>query len=219
MKLPELFIFDMDGLMFDTERLFMNYLIDTASWYQYTITPELYYNTIGCNGDVLKKKMLSILGPDYPFEEISQIVKGKIVTYALENELPEKEGLRPLLNYLNRKKIPCCIASSSESSLINTYLEKNQLQSYFSFVVGGEQVRKTKPEPDIFLKVCDNFYISPKNAFVLEDSENGILAAVSAGIPVICVPDLKLPSYENLTQTLFTTSSLNKVLEILTDTI
>ena len=219
MKLPELFIFDMDGLMFDTERLFMNYLIDTASWYQYTITPELYYNTIGCNGDVLKKKMLSILGPDYPFEEISQIVKGKIVTYALENELPEKEGLRPLLNYLNRKKIPCCIASSSESSLINTYLEKNQLQSYFSFVVGGEQVRKTKPEPDIFLKVCDNFYISPKNACVLEDSENGILAAVSAGIPVICVPDLKLPSYEILTQTLFTTSSLNKVLEILTDTI
>lgn len=215
MKLPKLFIFDMDGLMFDTERLFMNFLIETAARYQYTITPELYYSTIGCNGDFLKKQMLSALGSDYPFEEISRKTMDKIKTYALKNGLPEKEGLKSLLNYLDNKQIPCCVASSSDSLLVNTYLEKNQLQSYFSFVIGGDQVTKSKPAPEIFLKACEHFHIAPEHACVLEDSENGILASVSAGIPVICIPDLKLPEYEILNKTLFTTSSLKKVLTIL----
>lgn len=219
MKLPELFIFDMDGLMFDTERLFMNFLIETAARYQYNITPELYYRTIGCNGDYLKNLMLSDLGSDYPFEDISQKTKEKIEAYVLENGLPEKEGLKSLLNYLDRKQIPCCVASSSDSTLVNTYLKKNQLQKYFSFVIGGDQVTKTKPNPEIFLKACEHFHIAAKNACVLEDSENGILASASAGIPVICVPDLKLPKYEIIRQTLFTTSSLSKVLEILKDII
>ena len=215
MKLPKLFIFDMDGLMFDTERLFMNFLIETATEYGYIVTPELYYNTIGCNGVILKKIMLSALGSDYPFEEISQKTKKRITTYALKYGLPEKEGLRPLLNFLKENQIPCCVASSSDSALVNTYLEKNELQSYFSFIIGGNQVTKTKPEPEIFLTCCKYFNIAPEDACVLEDSENGILASTAANIPVICVPDLKLPKYEILNQALFTTSSLKKVLEVL----
>lgn len=215
MKLPELFIFDMDGLMFDTEYLFMNFLIETAARSGYCITPELYCQTIGCNGTLLKQKMLTVLGQDYPFEEISKKTKEKIKDYTLSYGLPEKEGLHDLLNHLKKKKIPCCVASSSDSSLVKMYLKKNQLQSYFSFIIGGDQVTKTKPEPEIFLKACEYFHIAPENCCVLEDSENGILASVAANIPVICIPDLKLPRQEILKQTLFTTFSLYNVLKIL----
>ncbi len=76
------------------------------------------------------------------------------------------------------------------------YLRLANLDNYFAFVIGGDQVPRSKPNPDIFLAACQRAGIRPEAALVLEDSENGILAASNGNIPVVCIPDLKVPSEE-----------------------
>ena len=101
-----------------------------------------------------------------------------------------------LLEKLKADKIKCGVASSTKTELVNRYLGKAGLDEYFDVIIGGEQVMVSKPEPDIFICACERLNVSPGKALVLEDSENGIRAAKAAGIPVICVPDLKEPSKE-----------------------
>ncbi len=101
-----------------------------------------------------------------------------------------------LLEKLKADKIKCGVASSTKTELVNRYLGKAGLDGYFDVIIGGEQVLVSKPEPDIFICACERLNVSPGKALVLEDSENGIRAAKAAGIPVICVPDLKEPSKE-----------------------
>ena len=75
-------------------------------------------------------------------------------------------------------------------------LRLGDIRPYFSFIVGGDQVSHSKPHPEIFLTACSAGGVAPEHALVLEDSENGILAADAAGIPVICIPDMKYPAPE-----------------------
>ena len=86
------------------------------------------------------------------------------------------------------------MASSTKHDIVTEYLRLANLDNYFTFVIGGDQVPRSKPNPDIFLAACQQAGIRPEAALVLEDSENGILAASNGNIPVVCIPDLKLPS-------------------------
>lgn len=201
MKLPQLMIFDMDGLIFDTERLFRDMLMNTASQYGYTITEEMYVSTIGMSGTNLEKKMISYFGEDYPFSEISHKARQALNEYARENSLPIKPGIINLLNFFQEKLVKCCVCSSTHSPYVKEYLKLARIDKYFDFVIGGEMVSNSKPSPDIFLKACEITGRLPKDCLVIEDSQNGLLAAINASIPAVCVPDLKMPDEEILKKT------------------
>lgn len=191
-------IFDMDGLIFNSERLFMNCLIAQANKFGYSITEEIYVNTLGLAKPDCKKYMQSVFGNDYPFDEISNLARKEIVDLS-KNGLPVKDGIRELLDFLHADNIECVVASSSETKYIRIYLDNSGLGKYFSQVIGGETVENSKPSPDIFLKALGD---TPKyNAVIFEDSENGIIAAHRAGIRVICIPDMKMPCDEILSYT------------------
>lgn len=190
------FLFDMDGLIFDTERVFMEQLSVVMKEQGYILTKEIYCETLGVGGQRLVSIMQSHYGKEYPFQKISHETVRRVnivaetVGFSIKQEIPE------VLEFLKEKKIPCAVASSTRSDTVRLYLEKAGLLSYFKEIIGGEMVERSKPEPDIFLLACGRLGKNPQDCVVLEDSENGVKAAVRAGCEVICVPDLKKPSLE-----------------------
>ncbi len=193
-KLPKLMIFDMDGLLFDTERLFMNMKNKILREYGYPARQEDYVQTIGLSGNQLREKLEELYGSEYPADEISRKARAMVNTYLEEHDPDVKPGIRELLQWLREQEIPCCVASSTRHVYVEKYLQLADLDDCFSFVIGGEEVSRSKPAPDIFLDACKKAATRPEDAYVLEDSENGVRAASAAGIPVICIPDLVYPS-------------------------
>jgi len=191
-------IFDMDGLVFDTERVFMEQLAVAMKERGYNLSREVYIKTLGTGGSILKNIMYENYGPDYPFEECGNIAQSRLVMIAETTGLYIKPHIKELLAMLKEKNIPCAIASSTKSVYVQKYLDTAGLSGYFDKIIGGEMVAYPKPGPDIFLMACERLKVAPPQALVLEDSENGIKAAFAAGIPVICVPDLKYPGKEIL---------------------
>lgn len=187
-------IFDMDGLIFDTERLFMEQLAVVMKEHGYSLDRKTYCMTLGLGGKQLRDTMCTFFGTDYPFEKISEEADKRTMMIADTVGLCVKPHIRQVLQFLQQKCIPCTVASSTQTNTVEHYLEKAGLIGFFQVIVGGEQVEQSKPAPDIFLKACEMLSKEPKHSIVLEDSENGIRAAHSAGCEVICIPDLKQPS-------------------------
>lgn len=217
MRLPQLAVFDMDGLIFDTERLFMNLKAGVMQEYGYTHREEDYIRSIGTAGKQLADLLTEIYGPDYPAEEISKKTR-QLMAAEIENHgLKIKPGIEPLLKWLRKRGVPCCVASSTPREYVGQYLARSGLDEYFSFIVGGDEIKRSKPEPDIFLHACAHFHVAPGCALVLEDSENGILAAANAGIPVVCIPDLKMPAPEIAAKAAAVVNTAADVISLLKD--
>ena len=236
--LPQLAIFDMDGLIFDSERLFSSELAVTMNEYGYRLTKENYIRTLGRSFDDARILMKEMYGEDYPFDEISNITRKRV------SELtPDiKPGIPELLDFFKNNGVECCVASSTAGRYVVENLENTGLKNYFSFVVGGEEVERSKPAPDIFLaalkkagtpNISDSTLslsgrsgsgnalsngsgaLPPDSALVLEDSESGVRAAISAKIPVICIPDMKELPKELIPKTLLTAKSAREVLDFI----
>lgn len=190
------FIFDMDGLIFDTERLFMEQLAVVMAERGYRLSREVYCKSLGLTGKSLEKLMLTEYGMDYPFAQLGRIAREHVDAIAATVGLELKPDIVTLLQWIRRQGLKAAVASSTRSDIVERYLEGAGIRKYFSVIVGGEMVERSKPEPDIFLKAAHLCGLKSEQAVVLEDSENGVRAAVAAGIPVICVPDLKMPEDE-----------------------
>lgn len=196
MKLPKLVIFDMDGLIFDTERLFMEKKAIILKKYGFEARESDYIQTIGLAGIQLSQKLEELYGSDYPAQEITDETRALVNAYMEQHGPDVKPGIPALLQRLAALKIPCVVASSTESPFVRHYLTLARLDGFFDFVIGGESVLRSKPNPDIFLLACEKAGVTPEDALVFEDSENGVRAAHAAHIPVICIPDLKQPAPE-----------------------
>ncbi|MBQ3425946.1 MAG: beta-Ala-His dipeptidase [Clostridia bacterium] len=215
MKTPKKVIFDMDGLIFDSERVFMRELGEVMKPHGYIMRRENYLKTLGLTADALKGKVLEIYGEDYPHEEFSEITRVRVGEIARAGKLPVKEGIRELLAWLKERNIPCAVASSSKRRYVLDYLNAAGLEDYFETVIGGDDVSCSKPEPDVFLAALGD--IPPEEALVLEDSENGIIAASRAGIPVICIPDMLYPRDEIKALTAAVVASAKGVLDMISN--
>ena len=185
----ELVIFDMDGLMFDTEPLGAVCFARAATQFGYIIEEEFRYQLIGINANDHYALMKSKFGQDCPAKEIHELSKKLRSDYLYKHGIVIKPGLFELITYLKNKGIKIAVASSSAYSKINEYLALAGLKNIFDLIVGGDDLEHGKPDPEIFLKVLKYFKIAADHALVLEDSTNGILAANAANIPVVCVPD------------------------------
>ena len=154
LQLPALAIFDMDGLIFDTERLFMTTKDGVMKEYGYTQQKDDYIHTIGTCGQQLLDILHRLYGDDYPAEEISQKCRTLVTEKIHRDGPPTKPGIPELLAWFTDNHIPCCVASSTKHDLVMEYLRLANLDNYFAFVIGGDQVPRSKPNPDIFLAAC-----------------------------------------------------------------
>lgn len=189
-------IFDMDGLMFDTERLFARSLTEYVGPKTGVAFPtEGILKLLGCNHRDFERLFPVLFGTKITPQECTELV-----TYWMKNEIetngmPVKPGLYALLDALKAAGVRMALATGTSRPIAEIYLRMTRTLAYFDTLVCGDQVRHGKPDPEIFLTAYRLLGgVDPKTCAVLEDSYNGLVAAHAAGFLEICVPDLVDPT-------------------------
>ena len=208
-------IFDMDGLMFDTERLWDTFWAPACRdlGLQPPTDPDFFALGRGLAGaDTLRHVEKYIPGCDAQrlVEEVWRVGEA-----ALAAGVPCKPGLRELLDWLRAQGIPCAVASSSPREMVERNLQNTGVAPYFAAVVCGADVRRSKPDPQIFLLAAEKLGVPIADCLVLEDSHNGIRAGHASGAVTVMVPDL-MPVTDEI-RTLYTACchDLGEVLALL----
>ena len=208
-------IFDMDGLMIDSERVTYNeYVKKLAQLGHHDFTEELYRNCLGKNKPGICQVFIDHYGQDFPMTEVWDDVHVWI-DESLRQYVPKKKGLVELLEYLKANNYKTIVATSSGRARVDEILKNADLTKYFDDTICGDEVTHGKPHPEIFLTACQKLDVKPEEALVLEDSEAGILAAYDGRIDVICVPDMKYPEPQFVEKVTKIVDSLDKVIDYL----
>lgn len=204
-------IFDMDGLMLDTESIALESWERAGKDFGYVISRELMMKAVGRTLVDTRKLLVKNLGDDFPFEEVRKVRIDYTKEFMLLNGVPMKEGLIEFLEYCRLLKIPTAVATSTNRSDAIELLEKVDIVGYFNTIVCGDEIEKGKPEPDIFLMASKKLGVNPERCIVLEDSENGILAATRANMIPIWIPDIIAESDIARENARYICDSLNEV--------
>lgn len=208
-------IFDMDGLMIDSERVTYNeYVKKLEQLGHYDFTEELYRNCLGKNKQGICQVFIDHYGEDFPMTEVWDDVHVWI-DESLRQYVPKKKGLVELLEYLKANNYKTIVATSSGRTRVDEILKNADLTKYFDDTICGDEVTHGKPHPEIFLTACQKLDVKPDEALVLEDSEAGILAAHDGHIDVICVPDMKYPEPQFVEKVTKIVDSLDEVIDYL----
>lgn len=194
-------VFDMDGVIFDSENTFLSCWLESGA--HYGVEPELvrstYVKCIGTNSaqtaEIYRNAFLERLGEAGMQRMWEESVALHRTRYS-GNNMPIKAGVREILAFLKSRGIPAGIASSTQKSKVEDRIRTAGLSEYFVGAIGGDAVKISKPNPEIYLLACRTFGFDPKNTFAIEDSFNGIRAASAAGMRPIMVPDIVAPDAE-----------------------
>lgn len=191
-------IFDMDGVIFDTEKVYLDIWTEVFEKYGYKMTKELYVTVMGTGRKNVIKTFLENFGDDLPIEKMYE-EKDNQLFYRIENQgIPLKEGVKELFSMLKEKDYKIALATSAKRERVEKQIKDKWLKESFDAIVCGDDVEKGKPSPDIFLKAAKEIDVEPENCFVVEDSPAGIKAAFSGGMKGIYVEDLKVADEEIL---------------------
>lgn len=189
-------IFDMDGLMFDTERVFIKAWDYAGEKIGIGKAGFMVYKTLGMNIATAYQVWREEFGDRYHQEELKKHTKIFLQKYYEENIVPVKPGLYILLDFLKSKQCRMAVATSSPRWEVEKHLKDAKVEDYFSGIVCGDMIENSKPAPDIYLKACELLGAEPKDCYALEDSRNGLLSAYRAGCKPIMIPDLWQPDEE-----------------------
>lgn len=185
-------IFDMDGLLFDTERMYRDSWKQSAQQFGLVHNPDFPRTVCGSSGAHMREIILQY----YPQVDAKAFADDCIlrVERELETHVPEKTGVRDILQYFKQHGVRVAVASSSKRATVLHNLKQADILSYFDAVVSGDQVTHGKPAPDIFLLAAQQIGCEPENCYVFEDGTNGIRAGAAAGCTTIMIPDLTPPN-------------------------
>lgn len=205
-------VFDMDGVIFDTERLFIEFWKEVAKKHNIPNVEHTCIQCLGTNRVRTREIFLENYGADFPFDPYRAEVTELFNTHYKGVPLPTKPGIRELLNYLQEQDIKVGLASSTAQHLVRDEIGTAGLLPYFQTLVCGDMVEHSKPAPDIFLKACEILNADPTKSIAIEDSFNGIRSAHCAGMTPIMVPDQVQPTDEICTLAFHVMPSLLDVL-------
>lgn len=194
-------IFDMDGLMIDSEKVTFECYQERLKDMNLTMDEEFYKTLLGKPIKGIYQRFYDVYGNDFPIENVIQDVH-QLMAERFETEgVPVKKGLVELLHYLKDNNYKTIVATSSNRDRVDKILAQAKITEFFDDSICGDEVTKGKPNPEVFLKSCQKLGVNVDEAIVLEDSEAGIQASYDANIKVICIPDMKYPEkqYEEKT--------------------
>ena len=177
----DLVIFDMDGVVFDTERLGIEAWQKAGAHYGFSLSREIIVETIGLSSSDCKPVYVKHFGNSFPYEEIENLSSeiGKRQTES--HGAPVKEGLFEFLECLKKKGKRIALATSTGRQRTRFLLSKAGIREYFETIVCGDDVEKKKPAPEVYLKVARNVAVTPQRCIVIEDSEYGIAPLMRRG--------------------------------------
>lgn len=189
-------IFDMDGLMIDTEKLLQRFWVEAAREFGYPMKPEHSLKIRSLSAKLAEPLLKELVSGDFDYQKVRKRRMELMNAYISEHGVEEKKGLKELLSYLKEKKYDLAVATATDYERTKLYLSSIGVFSYFSQIICGNMVKNGKPEPDIYQLAAEKLGYAPEECVALEDSPNGILAAKRAGVLPIMVPDLDQPGEE-----------------------
>ncbi|MBR5798428.1 MAG: HAD family phosphatase [Lachnospiraceae bacterium] len=189
-------IFDMDGVIFDSEVLVLQSWKEVAALHGFTVEDELFFRCVGVNAANTKEIFLDYYGRDFPYDEYKTQASKWFHDRYDNGLLPMKPGVKELLTYLKDAGYFIGLASSTRKATVTQEITDAGLMPFFDNLTCGDMLKKSKPEPDIFWMACENLKVKPEEALVIEDSFNGIRAAYRAGCIPLMVPDMIAPDGE-----------------------
>lgn len=208
-------LFDMDGLVLDTEKLYCRFWREAALSLGFPMTHEQALGMRSLNSAAARKKLENYFGPTADYTEIRSKRIELMDAYVTGHGIDLKPGIRELLDYLHEKNIACAITSSSPLDRIRSHLAFHGLDSGFDALCSGHDVPHGKPAPDIYLHGAAALGLPPESCLALEDSPPGIESACRAGCHPVMIPDLAQPDRETLSRCFAKADSLTDIIDIL----
>ena len=182
-------IFDMDGVIFDTERLSQICWGEAAPRFGITDIDQTLPECTGVTETVVRGIFRRRYGEDFPYDAFRAECARVMWEKCPDGVLPMKDGARELLEQLRGLRVPVALATSTRRALVEEELAAAGIDSLFDYILCGDMVRVSKPAPDIFLQAAAGLNALPEECLVIEDSHNGIRAARAAGMFPVMVPD------------------------------
>jgi len=193
-KIPAAIVFDMDGVLLDTEPIYKRAWQSAAAELHYDLDDESYLKVVGRPNDDGERELVSKFGADFPLARFRarwpQLWRAEVETGGIQ----QKPGVSEVLAFAAAHDLAVGVATSSDANFTAFSLRRAALDNRFSIVVTGDQVASGKPAPDIYLEAARRLGVEPTRCVAVEDSEAGIIAASRAGMIAVLIPDWARPS-------------------------
>lgn len=186
-------IFDMDGVLIDTEIISFKYWEEAFKKYGYNYSMDFHLSIIGRNDNSIRSILKETFGAEFPLDDICNYKSESMFKYLDEKGTPAKPGVYELLEFLNENNYKVAVATSTNRDRALQSLESIGIKDKFDTMVCGDEIENSKPHPEIFLKAAQKLGLNPENCIVVEDSAAGLEAGYKGGMTVINVPDMKQP--------------------------
>ncbi|HKW00572.1 MAG TPA: HAD family phosphatase [Vicinamibacterales bacterium] len=209
-------VFDMDGLLIDTEPLYKEAWQRAARESGVELTDQMYSRFVGRSNVESEAEIAWLFGPAFPIHVFRARWPEIWQQRALESGLPTKPGVPELLDFVEERRVPAAVATSSDMAFTKFSLEAARLIDRFKYLVTGDEVEMGKPAPDIYLEAARRLGVDAADCVAFEDSEAGTIAASGAGMRVVLVPDIQSPSDAAREAATVVLTSLHDALPLLT---
>lgn len=208
-------LFDMDGLVLDTEKLYTRFWMEACRFYGFPMTLEQALKMRAANSKLSEENLHSFFGPAVDYRKCRakriELMDAFIEAHGVQTKL----GILALLEHLEARGIPAAITSSAPRDRIEKHLASVGLLNRFAAICSGHDVPKGKPAPDIYLHGAAALNLPPESCLALEDAPTGILAAYRAGCVTVMVPDMDQPDSQTVKLLCAKADSLSDVIGLI----
>ena len=185
----------MDGLLLDSERVIMQAWLSAAQEERLVLSEPDFLQVVGCGAQESRQRLSELLGGPGDFQRVRDRARAKLAAQP-GVVFPLKPGALRLLGLLRARGVPCAVASSTFVDEVRCRLAKVGVPDYFQALAGGDEVARSKPDPDVYLLAAERLAVAPLRCLAFEDSDHGARAAHRAGLRVVMVPDLKAREFD-----------------------
>jgi HAD superfamily hydrolase (TIGR01509 family) len=188
-------IFDMDGLLLDSERVIMQSWLTAAREQGMDLTAPQFLTVVGASAAESRARLTQLLGGQHAFESVRERANARLDSQP-GVVFPLKPGAAQILLRLRARAIPCAVASSTRVSEVRRRLEKVGILEFFQAVAGGDEVPHSKPDPAVYLLAAQRLAVTAEHCLAFEDTDHGARAAHAAGMRVVLIPDLRSHDFD-----------------------
>ncbi|MFN3590687.1 MAG: HAD family hydrolase [Thermaurantiacus sp.] len=186
---PHALILDMDGLLLDTERLYLEVNVEAAAALGYALPTDTNMAMVGVAIDGCRRLLIDRLGTGFPFDRFRDLGY-EIHDARMASGVPLRAGAKALVDWAQQEGLAMAVATSTQRARAEDHLERAGLREMLDVLVTRDDVVNAKPAPDPYLLAAERLGVAPAAALALEDSANGVRSAAAAGVPVVMVPDI-----------------------------
>lgn len=208
-------IFDMDGLMIDTEKLLTRFWCEAAQFYGWNMTKEHVLGIRSLAAKYAEPHLKGIFGDDFNYFDVRAKRIELMNAYIAENGIEKKKGLDELLDYLDEVGLKKAVATATDRKRTKMYLTSIGVYDRFDKIVCGDMIKNGKPAPDIYITAAGELELPCGECMALEDSPNGIRSAFTAGCVPVMIPDLSQPDDETAKIMYEKCDDLSQVIDVL----